>query len=81
MERRMHPSTSSLAGGVPGYTYQWSNGSTTEDLFNLTPGNYTVSVTDANGCNGVAGFTVFEATPMSWSWIPSTKYSSAIRWS
>ena len=53
-----------MTGGVPGYTYQWSNGSTAEDLFNLTPGNYTVSVTDANGCNGVGGFTIFEAIPM-----------------
>ena len=36
--------------GTPPYTYQWSTGATTQDVFNLAPGNYTVTVTDANGC-------------------------------
>ncbi len=33
-----------------GNTYLWSNGSTNEDLSNLSPGNYSVTVTGANGC-------------------------------
>ncbi|MCF8237132.1 MAG: T9SS type A sorting domain-containing protein [Saprospiraceae bacterium] len=39
----------SVAGGVPPYTYLWSNGSTAEDLADIPAGTYTVVVTDANG--------------------------------
>lgn len=39
-----------VTGGTQPYTYSWSNGQKTEDLENLVPGNYTVLVTDANGC-------------------------------
>lgn len=38
-------------GGVPPYEFEWSNGATTEDIFNLSPGNYAVTVTDANLCS------------------------------
>ncbi|MEO1438073.1 MAG: T9SS type A sorting domain-containing protein, partial [Bacteroidota bacterium] len=38
------------AGGTPGYTFQWSNGETTEDIDMLIAGDYTVTVMDANGC-------------------------------
>ncbi|MEJ6491919.1 MAG: T9SS type A sorting domain-containing protein [Flavobacteriales bacterium] len=40
-------------GGTPTYFYTWSNAATTEDLTGLLPGTYTVTVTDANGCNTV----------------------------
>ena len=33
------------------YTYLWSDGQTTANAFNLAPGNYTVQVTDDNGCS------------------------------
>ena len=39
----------SVVGGIPGYTYKWSNGDSTSNV-NLTSGNYTVTVTDAHGC-------------------------------
>ncbi len=39
-----------VSDGTPDYTYSWSNGSTSEDISNLTAGNYYVTVTDANGC-------------------------------
>ena len=39
-----------ITGGTPGYTFEWSNGATTEDLSDLSAGIYTVFVTDLNGC-------------------------------
>ncbi|MFN8154104.1 MAG: gliding motility-associated C-terminal domain-containing protein [Bacteroidia bacterium] len=48
----------SVAGGTPGYSYQWSNGSTNEDLINLSAGSYTVTVTDVNNCVSTQTFTV-----------------------
>lgn len=39
-----------VSGGVGPYIYNWTNGATTEDISNLTTGNYMVRVTDVNGC-------------------------------
>ncbi|MEM7106128.1 MAG: hypothetical protein AAF502_23550, partial [Bacteroidota bacterium] len=38
-----------VSGGVPGYTFQWSNGNTNEDPNDLCAGTNSVTVTDANG--------------------------------
>lgn len=39
-----------VVGGVPPYEYTWSNGQTSEDIFNLEPGTYTVEVKDDQDC-------------------------------
>ncbi|MBK8556398.1 MAG: SprB repeat-containing protein [Lewinellaceae bacterium] len=48
----------SVAGGTPGYTFLWSNGSTTEDQSGLLAGTYTVVVTDSHGCTKSTSATV-----------------------
>ncbi len=47
-------------GGTAPYTYTWSNGfvGQTQDVVQTTPGSYTVSVTDQNGCTTAAPNTV-----------------------
>jgi hypothetical protein len=37
-------------GGVPPYNFLWSNGETTQMIIGLAPGEYSVIVTDQNGC-------------------------------
>jgi Secretion system C-terminal sorting domain len=40
------------------FTYKWSNDSTRSTITRLSVGNYTVTVTDANGCLDVVTYTV-----------------------
>lgn len=47
-------------GGTPPYTYEWSSGQTTASINNLEPGEYTVTVTDAEGCDEVQTVTIDE---------------------
>lgn len=46
------------SGGVSGYTYAWSNGENTQTITGLAPGDYTVTITDANGCTESQSVTV-----------------------
>ena len=53
--------TLSVSGGSPNYTFSWSNGDQSSSLSNLSGGNYTVTVTDANGCSEQSSFTITQA--------------------
>jgi len=46
------------SGGTPPYAYLWTNGATTQDVAVLLAGNYSITVTDANGTTASVGATV-----------------------
>lgn len=54
--------TVSASGGSPGYTYLWNTipAQTGSTASGLTPGSYTVSVTDNNGCQQTAVVNITE---------------------
>jgi gliding motility-associated-like protein len=54
-----------VAGGMPSYSYLWSNGATTQDLLLLGPGNYSLVVTDANNCVDSISVSLTEPAPIS----------------
>ena len=53
-----------VTGGTGVYTYTWSNGETSEDLFGLGAGVYDVTVTDENGCSATVTSTISEPPSM-----------------
>ena len=50
----------SVSGGTGAYTFIWNTGATIDDLYNLGAGFYEVSISDANGCQEVAAYTITE---------------------
>jgi len=50
------------SGGFPPYTYQWSNGDTTQTITNLLAGNYSVTITDSY--NSIIGAFVTLVDPL-----------------
>ncbi|RMF32220.1 MAG: hypothetical protein D6765_00650, partial [Bacteroidetes bacterium] len=55
---------SEVSGGAEPYSYSWSNGAATADLAGLSPGLYSLTVTDANGCTGSAAVAIAEPPPL-----------------
>lgn len=49
-----------LSGGTAPYTYLWSNSVTTAGISVSEPGTYSVSVTDANGCDTLGSVMINE---------------------
>ncbi|OFY70882.1 MAG: hypothetical protein A3G23_12235 [Bacteroidetes bacterium RIFCSPLOWO2_12_FULL_37_12] len=50
-----------VSGGVAPFTYNWSNGSSSEDPSSLVVGTYTVTVTGANSCTATTSAVVTDA--------------------
>jgi len=64
------PSACNAATGIAtatvsgvGYTYSWNTGETTEILTGLSPGTYSVIVTDSNGCTQPGFVTIANTIP------------------
>jgi hypothetical protein len=47
-----------VSGGTNPMTYNWSNGVTNQNISSIGAGDYTVSITDANGCTTTSTATV-----------------------
>ncbi|MDP2238375.1 MAG: gliding motility-associated C-terminal domain-containing protein, partial [Bacteroidales bacterium] len=64
--------TVNATGGTPPYSYEWNTFpiQTTAAAFGLTAGNYSVQVTDAEGCVTVANVTIVDGLPLSITPIP-----------
>lgn len=50
--------TATVSGGTSPYSYSWSNGASTAAINNLSPGNYTLIVTDASNCTATETITI-----------------------
>lgn len=61
-----------IVGGTSPYNYQWSNGMTTDEITNVTAGDYTLTVTDDNGCIIDTTITLTEPTVLSQNSASST---------
>src|SRR5690554_3184177 len=58
--------TVAVTGGTEPYSYSWSHSSTetSDTASNLTPGTYTVTVTDAKGCSTSHSFVITQPIPL-----------------
>lgn len=52
------------SGGEKPYRFQWSNGSTGNEINQLPKGTYTVTITDATGCSVTEQASVVEPSPL-----------------
>ncbi|MBL0103486.1 MAG: gliding motility-associated C-terminal domain-containing protein [Bacteroidetes bacterium] len=55
---------SNVTGGIAPYQYSWSNGDVTDSAVGLTPGTYTLTVIDSNGCVSVDSVTITQPAPV-----------------
>lgn len=64
-----------------GTTYLWSNGATTESITVTTAGNYSVRVTNANGCQSAVSAATEVRVTTTWTGAVSTAWNTAGNWS
>lgn len=73
-----------VSGGTPPYTYLWDSEDgygyipTVEDQSNVTAGNYTVTVIDANGCEEQKTFTVTQPAKITFTGSVAVNNTSSI---
>jgi len=69
--------TVAVDGGVFPYSYLWSNGAITSEIENISAGNYSVTVTDANDCSSTASADVtdFEDLEIFTSSLPASCFA------
>ena len=65
--------TVSATGGVEPYTYEWSDGQTTQTAVNLVAGTYDVYVTDATGTTVTEQVVVNESAPIELTMVENQK--------
>ncbi len=53
-----------LNGNIADFSVLWSNNATTADISGLTTGQYTVTVTNSNGCTNIDSVTVSQPTAL-----------------
>ncbi|MHB0756577.1 PKD domain-containing protein [Polaribacter sp. M15] len=60
-----------VSGGTAPLEFAWSNGAITEDLEDIPQGDYSVTITDANGCEVNRQFSIFRQDPIEIEFIES----------
>lgn len=63
--------TTSVSGGTSPYSYNWGGGIFTQNRTGLSPGTYTVTVTDSKGCTATGSGTITQPLQVSVTAIPS----------
>lgn len=57
--------STTVSGGTSPYTYHWSNGQSTPNINSIPVGEYSVTVSDANGCLVYLNASIIEPDPIS----------------
>lgn len=56
--------TVDVTGGTPAYSFEWSNGATSQNLENVPAGIYELDLTDSNGCKDSIEVEIVQPEPL-----------------